>query len=69
MAKQPLKKRRHRRLVDVRTAKNMQNSQERCNTNLLQSSIYKQKSYKRHLKRLHTSKQQCGGELFLSLFF
>ncbi|XP_055313469.1 uncharacterized protein DDB_G0283357 isoform X4 [Sitodiplosis mosellana] len=38
----------------------MQNSQERRNTNqLLQSSIYKQKSHKRHLKRLHASKQQC----------
>ncbi|XP_031629938.1 alpha-protein kinase 1-like isoform X3 [Contarinia nasturtii] len=39
--------------------KNMQNSQDRHNTNLLQSSIYKQKSHKRHLKRLHASKQQC----------
>lgn len=67
MAKQLVKKRRHRRLMDVRVEKNMQNSQERRHTNLQQSSIYKQKSYKRHLKRLHATKQQCGGKLYLSV--
>lgn len=71
MAKQLVKKRRHRRVVDVRGDKNMQNSQDRRNTNLLQSSIYKQKPYKRHLKRLHASKQQSGGEYwtFVSVNF
>lgn len=59
MAKQVAKRRRRRRVVVVRE-KNMQNSQDRRNINLLQSSIYKQKSHKRHLKRLQAAKQQCG---------
>lgn len=64
MAKQTVKRRRRRRVVVVRE-KNMQNSQDRHNTNLLQSSIYKQKAHKRHLKRIHAPKQQCGQFFFI----
>lgn len=58
MAKHSVKKRRRRRVV-VRE-KIMQNSPDRRDTNQLESPVYKQKLHKRHLRRSHSQKQQCG---------
>lgn len=58
VAKQVVKKRRRRRVVE--REKIMQNSPDRRDINQLQSSNYKQKLHKRHLRRSHSQKQQCG---------